>query len=73
MSRTNADLLVSQVADIAECHPNTVRSAEKKGLISSRRDINNYRRFTVNEALKLKKALAWRSSEAPQPVQDRHE
>jgi DNA-binding transcriptional MerR regulator len=50
-----ANLTVQAVAEIAGCHPQTVKSYEKKGLIRSFRDINGWRRFTESEALKMKR------------------
>lgn len=61
MRQCSSGLLVHQVATICQCHPNTVRNAEKKGIIRSRRDYNNYRRFSWTEAMKLKAILNWRS------------
>jgi len=49
-----ADLSVAEVARIVGCHDNTVRQYEKKGFIKAFRDFNNFRRFTMGEALKLK-------------------
>lgn len=63
MTRSDADLLVNQVADIAGCHPNSVRRYERRGLVRAHRDLNGYRRFTLQEALKLKAKLSWRSNE----------
>jgi DNA-binding transcriptional MerR regulator len=54
---TNADLTVSQVAEIAGCHPRTVLNYEKKGYIKPFRDNNNFRRYTKEDALKLKQLL----------------
>ena len=55
--KKNNDLTVEQVADIADCHRNTVLNYEKQGYIKSMRDNNNFRRFSLQEALKLKKIL----------------
>lgn len=57
------DLLVHQVATVAKCHPNTVRNADRKGLIRSSRDINGWRRFSLEEAIKLREMLLWRSEQ----------
>jgi DNA-binding transcriptional MerR regulator len=54
------ELMTAQVAEIAGCHPNTVKRYEVKGLIKAKRDRNGFRRFTVKEAHKLKKMLAQR-------------
>jgi DNA-binding transcriptional MerR regulator len=54
---TNADLTVSQVAEIAGCHRLTVLNYEKRGYLKPLRDINNRRRYTKADALKLKQLL----------------
>jgi len=38
--------LVSQVAKAVELHPDTVRRLERKGIISSKRDVNGWRRYS---------------------------
>ena len=60
MTRTNADLMVSEVAAIAGCHPNTVRRYEHRGVVRPQRDLNGYRRYTMEQALELRDALARR-------------
>ena len=50
-------LLTGQVARIANCHNNTVLKYEREGYISSMRDNNGFRRFTKQDALKLKSIL----------------
>jgi DNA-binding transcriptional MerR regulator len=59
---TNADLTVSEVAAIAGCHRLTVLNYEKRGYLKPLRDINNRRRYTKAEALKLKQLLEIRKS-----------
>ncbi|GAG37418.1 unnamed protein product [marine sediment metagenome] len=54
------DLTVCQVARIAGCHIGTVKNYERKGYIQSLRDGNNYRRYSLQEALKLKEILGIR-------------
>ena len=49
------DLTVEQVAGIAGCHRNTVLRYERDGYITPVRDHNNFRRYTLQQALKLKK------------------
>jgi len=56
-----AELKVAQVASIVGCHRNSVLRYEKKGIIRSFRDHNGFRRFTLEEALKLKRMLAFRT------------
>jgi DNA-binding transcriptional MerR regulator len=54
------DLTVEEVARIARCHRNTVIRYEKIGLIQSKRDRNNFRKFPFQEALRLKEILSLR-------------
>ena len=54
---TNADLMVSQVAEIAGCHRLTVLNYTIKGYLKPMRDHNNFRRYTKQDALKLKQLL----------------
>lgn len=51
------NLTISDVAKIAGCHINTVKNYEKKGFVKSVRDNNNFRRYTRQEALKLRELL----------------
>ena len=55
------DLIVQEVARIADCHRNTVLRYESRGVIRGKRDLNGYRRFTLGEALKLKEILSTRT------------
>jgi DNA-binding transcriptional MerR regulator len=55
--KNEANLTVGQVARAAVCHRNTVLNYEKRGYIKPLRDNNNFRRFTIQEALKLKQLL----------------
>ena len=50
-------LTVEQVAREAHCHRSTVLRYEAAGYISSMRDNNGFRRFTRQDALKLKSIL----------------
>lgn len=63
--KDNPDLTVAGLAKFASCHRNTVVSYCNRGLITAYRDVNNYRRFSKAEALKLKKLLNHRR---PDPV-----
>jgi DNA-binding transcriptional MerR regulator len=54
------DLTRAQVARLAGCHVNTVLRYEAKGLIRAQRDRNNFRRFPIAEAIKLKELLTQR-------------
>ena len=56
----DANLTPHQTGQIAYCHRNTVINYERKGIIKSMRDANNFRRFPLSEALKLKKILETR-------------
>jgi DNA-binding transcriptional MerR regulator len=57
------NLRVCHVAEIANCHVNTVRAYERKGYIKAMRDNNNFRWFTLQDAIKLKKILNIRKSD----------
>jgi DNA-binding transcriptional MerR regulator len=50
-------LTVDQVAAIAGCHRNTVLRYEGRGYIKSLRDNNQWRRYSKQDALKLKAIL----------------
>lgn len=54
------NLKVVDVARLAGCHRNTVLAYEAKGIIQSYRTINGHRRFTIDDAQKLKLILATR-------------
>ena len=57
---SDANLRVCNVAKVASCHVNTVRAYERKGYIKAMRDNNNFRWFSLQEAIKLKKILSMR-------------
>jgi DNA-binding transcriptional MerR regulator len=48
------DLTVKEVSKIVGCHRNTLLRYEKDGHISPMRDNNNYRRYSLQQALELK-------------------
>jgi DNA-binding transcriptional MerR regulator len=48
-------LLIHEVATKANIHTATVRRAEKRGVITSQRDCNNWRRYSPDVVEKLKK------------------
>ena len=51
------NLTISDVAKIANCHINTVKNYEERGYIKPSRDNNNFRRYSQQDAKKLKKIL----------------
>jgi len=51
------NLTVEQVATVAGCHRNTVLRYEREGYISPMRDHNNYRRYSRQDAVKLKELI----------------
>ena len=57
------DLTVAQVANIADCHLNSVKNYTKRGYIEATRDVNGFRRYSLAEALKLKEILSIRRRE----------
>ena len=54
------DLTINQVAKICNCHINTVKNYTDRGYIQATRDSNNFRRYSLSEALKLKEILTIR-------------
>jgi DNA-binding transcriptional MerR regulator len=54
------NLTVSQVGNICDCHFNTVKNYTAKGYIQAARDNNGFRRYSLQEALKLKEILSIR-------------
>ena len=60
--KTIQDLTVSQVAKIAGCHRNTVFNYERSGYIKPVRDCNNFRRYSMEQALDLKKLFESRNA-----------
>jgi len=54
------DLTICQAARIADCHVNTIKNYERKGFTHPLRDRNNHRRYSLQEALKLKEILSAR-------------
>jgi len=50
-----ANLTIDQVARVAGCHRNTVLKYERDVYITPFRDNNNFRRYTLQQALELKK------------------
>lgn len=47
-------LKVSQVAKELDCHPETVRRLERRGVLKAKRDYRNFRVFDLGEVLKVK-------------------
>ena len=54
------NLTVDEVAGIVGCHRNTVLRYEKEGYVSPKRDRNNYRRYSLQQALRFKKIFELR-------------
>jgi len=54
------DLTISQVAEICNCHINTVKNYTERGYIQAFRDNNNFRRYSLADALRLKEILTIR-------------
>lgn len=53
-------LTVADVARIANCHRSTVLRYEEKGVLRAKRDTNNFRRYSLEDALRLKDLLSLR-------------
>ncbi len=59
------ELLINEVARIAGCHPNTVKNYTDKGVIPDTRDANGFRRYRLDDALRLKEILQHRETAQP--------
>lgn len=57
----NFQLTVAEVTRLAGCHRSTVVRFEERGYISSRRDHNNFRRYSKSDAKKLRTLLRLRN------------
>jgi DNA-binding transcriptional MerR regulator len=57
-------LLIHEVAMKANIHIATVKRAEKRGLISSVRDVNNWRRYHPDVVQKLRELYARESEQS---------
>lgn len=55
------DFTVHGVAKLAGCSRSTVLRYEQRGVIRSKRDCNNHRRYSPEEAKKLRELLALRT------------
>jgi hypothetical protein len=51
-------LTIREVADRAGLHPDTIRRLEKRGLITSKRDVNNWRRYSPEVVDRVKQLYA---------------
>ena len=49
------NLTVSKAAEIINCHPETIRRLDRRGVIKAKRDYKGHRVFNLNELLRLKK------------------
>lgn len=47
-------ITVSKAAEILDCHPETVRRLERRGLLTAKRDYRRFRVFDIREILKIK-------------------
>ena len=48
-------LTITKAAEVVQCHPETLRRPERKGLIEAKRDYRGFRIFEFHDLLKLKK------------------
>jgi DNA-binding transcriptional MerR regulator len=60
LMETAYELKVADVARIANCHRLTVIAYERRGILKPTRNIQNHRRFSSEDAQKLKALLALR-------------
>jgi len=56
------NLTVNDVAEICGVHRNTILNYEKRGYLNPKRDLNNYRRFHLQDAKRLRKLLRTRKN-----------
>jgi DNA-binding transcriptional MerR regulator len=59
-------MLISELAKKAGCHPETLRRLEKRGLITAKRDVNGWRRYSPAVVDQIKALYA--EGEAPDPI-----
>jgi len=48
-------MLIHELSEKVGLHPDTIRRAERKGFIQSRRDLNNWRRYDESAVAQLRK------------------
>lgn len=48
-------LTVIKAAEILNCHPETIRRLNRRGILKSKRDYRGFRIFNLQELLKVKK------------------
>lgn len=48
-------ILIAKAAEIINCHPETIRRLDRKGIIKVKRDYRGFRVFNLEELLKLKR------------------
>ena len=60
-------MLISELAERVGLHPETIRRLERRGLISSQRDINNWRRYSPEVVDQLKRLYVVSDSEQTPP------
>ncbi|MBU0514812.1 MAG: helix-turn-helix domain-containing protein [Proteobacteria bacterium] len=51
------DLFISEAAEQAGVHPNTLKRYEERGLVHARRDFRGWRRFPPAEVTRLRDLL----------------
>jgi DNA-binding transcriptional MerR regulator len=54
MVAVKSDYKISEGAAFVGCHPNTLRSLDRLGIIRARRNYLGYRVFSLQDLLKLK-------------------
>lgn len=58
-------MLISELAKKTGVHPETIRRLERRGLITSRRDINNWRRYSADSLNVLRRLYGSDEDVAP--------
>ena len=57
-------MLISEIAEKVGLHPETIRRLEKRGVITPRRDVNGWRRYSPEIVEQLK---ALYGADSPEP------
>ena len=60
-------MLISELAEKVGLHPETIRRLERRGVISSQRDVNGWRRYSLDALITLRKRYAQDEKQRSQP------
>ena len=59
-------MLISEIAEKAGLHPETIRRLEKRGVITAKRDVNGWRHYSPEILDKLKKLYVRGDGQPPE-------